>query len=81
MALKFHRILLTGGAGFIGSHAAEALLRHGAELTIADNLDEFYAPAWKRANLKDVQATGRFAFERTALATEPKSARASPLRP
>jgi len=63
MALKFHRILLTGGAGFIGSHTAEALLRRGANLTIIDNLDEFYSPAWKRANLKDIQVAGHFAFE------------------
>jgi UDP-glucuronate 4-epimerase len=62
VALKFQRILLTGGAGFIGSHVAEALLRRGADLTIVDNLDEFYSPAWKRANLKDVQQAGRFAF-------------------
>ncbi|MBI3483988.1 MAG: GDP-mannose 4,6-dehydratase [Acidobacteria bacterium] len=68
MALKFHRLLLTGGAGFIGSHTAEALLRQGADLTIVDNLDEFYPPAWKRANLKDVQAAGRFAFEQVDIA-------------
>ncbi|HEX4645341.1 MAG TPA: NAD-dependent epimerase/dehydratase family protein, partial [Verrucomicrobiae bacterium] len=41
------RILLTGGAGFIGSHLAEALLRERACLSIVDNLDEFYSPAWK----------------------------------
>jgi UDP-glucuronate 4-epimerase len=63
MALKFQRVLLTGGAGFIGSHTAEALLRRGADLTIVDRLDEFYAPAWKRANLREVQAAGHFAFE------------------
>ena len=68
MARKFHRLLLTGGAGFIGSHTAEALLRQGADLTIVDNLDEFYPPTWKRANLKDVQAAGRFAFEQVDIA-------------
>ena len=68
MALKFHRILLTGGAGFIGSHTAEALLRRGADLTIVDNLDEFYSPSWKRANLKDIQAAGHFAFEQVDIA-------------
>jgi len=40
-------ILLTGGAGFIGSHVAEALLRRSAHLTILDNLDSFYSPSWK----------------------------------
>jgi UDP-glucuronate 4-epimerase len=68
MALKFHRVLLTGGAGFIGSHTAEALLRRGADLTIVDNLDEFYSPAWKRANLKDVHSVGHFAFEQIDIA-------------
>jgi UDP-glucuronate 4-epimerase len=56
------RILLTGGAGFIGSHVAETLLRRGARLTIVDNLDPFYAPAWKNANLEDVRRAGSFEF-------------------
>lgn len=56
------RILLTGGAGFIGSHTAEALLRRGAQLTIVDKLDEFYSPAWKRANLEDLRRVGTFEF-------------------
>jgi UDP-glucuronate 4-epimerase len=56
------RILLTGGAGFIGSHLAEALLRRGAQLTIVDNLDGFYSQAWKRANLEDIRRAGNFDF-------------------
>lgn len=56
------RILLTGGAGFIGSHVSEALLRRGAALTIVDSLDEFYSPAWKRANLDEVRKAGAFDF-------------------
>jgi UDP-glucuronate 4-epimerase len=56
------RVVLTGGAGFIGSHLAEELLRRGAHLTIIDNLDDFYAPAWKRANLEDVRRAGKFEF-------------------
>jgi UDP-glucuronate 4-epimerase len=54
--------MLTGGAGFIGSHLAKALLRRGAWLAIVDNLDNFYAPAWKQANLKDVRAAGEYEF-------------------
>lgn len=54
------RILLTGGAGFIGSNLAEALLCRGKELTIVDNLDEFYAPAWKKANLEEIRRTGPY---------------------
>lgn len=54
------RVLLTGGAGFIGSHLAEALLRRGVQLTIVDCIDDFYPPAWKRANLEDVRKAGPF---------------------
>jgi len=56
------KILLTGGAGFIGSHLAEALLRRGATLTIVDSLDDFYSPERKRANLDEVIRTGTFHF-------------------
>ncbi len=55
-------MLLTGGAGFIGSHVAEALLRCGAQLIIVDNLDEFYPPAWKKANLEEVRQVGAYDF-------------------
>jgi UDP-glucuronate 4-epimerase len=65
MSEKFERILLTGGAGFIGSHVAEALLARGAQLTIVDNLDSFYAAAWKRANLEDVRRAGAFELHET----------------
>jgi len=60
MTVSVQRILLTGGAGFIGSHVAEALLRRGAALTIVDSLDDFYSPAWKRANLDEVRKAGNF---------------------
>jgi UDP-glucuronate 4-epimerase len=56
------RILLTGGAGFIGSHVAEALLRRSVQLTIVDNLDDFYSPEWKRANLQELRSAGDFHF-------------------
>jgi UDP-glucuronate 4-epimerase len=56
------RVFLTGGAGFIGSHLAEALLRAGATLSIIDNLNDFYPPAWKKSNLKEIGDTGNFQF-------------------
>jgi len=62
MALQPRRILLTGGAGFIGSHVAEALLRSGVELTIVDNLDRFYSPARKKSNLEQIRRTGKYRF-------------------
>jgi UDP-glucuronate 4-epimerase len=52
------RILVTGGDGFIGSHVAEALLRRQFSVSIVDNLDEFYSPAWKKANLESIRKTG-----------------------
>src|SRR5262249_46276275 len=53
-------VLLTGGAGFIGSHLAEALLRKGHELFIVDSLDNFYNPAVKRVNLDAIRKTGSY---------------------
>ncbi len=55
-------MLLTGGAGFIGSHVAEALLRGGARLAVVDNLDTFYSPSWKKANLESIRKIGAFEF-------------------
>lgn len=48
------KVLVTGAAGFIGSHVCEALLRRGDEVLALDNFDDFYSPGVKRANLKDI---------------------------
>src|SRR5687768_2668933 len=56
------RVLLTGGAGFIGSHLAEALLKGGHSLIIVDELNDFYSPASKQRNLESIRAVGDFAF-------------------
>lgn len=45
------RVLLTGAAGFIGSHLAERLLADGHRVVGVDNFDPFYDPAEKRDNL------------------------------
>jgi len=52
------RILVTGGAGFIGSHLCERLLRDKHEVAIMDDLNDFYSPAAKRANIATVQSAG-----------------------
>src|SRR5437773_12565673 len=60
MMLRSARILLTGGAGFIGSHVAEALIDAGAILTIVDSFDTFYDPSLKRANINTLRRRGSF---------------------
>jgi len=55
-------ILITGGAGFIGSHLAERLLRAGKRLAIVDNLDDYYPAELKRANLEEIRASGTFQY-------------------
>src|SRR5436309_3938512 len=55
--------LVTGGAGFIGSHVCERLLREGHAVWTLDDLNAFYDPALKLQNLRQVQAlAGKFTF-------------------
>jgi len=45
------KILLTGGAGFIGSHLLERLLERGDDVAVIDDFNDYYDPKIKRANL------------------------------
>lgn len=50
--------LVTGAAGFIGSHVAETLLVRGDEVVGLDVVDDYYAPGYKRANLSEIAGRG-----------------------
>jgi len=59
-------VLVTGAAGFIGSHTATRLLERGDHVVGLDNFNDYYDPARKRANLAEVQRvaerSGQFSF-------------------
>lgn len=59
MAHTPQKVVLTGAAGFIGSHVAEALLRRGDTVIGIDNLDPYYPEALKRKNLASIEHAAR----------------------
>jgi UDP-glucuronate 4-epimerase len=62
------RVLVTGAAGFIGMHAARALLARGADVVGVDNFDPYYDVGLKEARLATLAGTPGFAFVRADLA-------------
>ena len=51
--------LVTGGAGFIGSHVCERLLNSGHSVWAFDDLNSFYDPQLKRCNIRDIQSLAK----------------------
>jgi len=54
------KILVSGGAGFIGSHLIERLLKEGYEVVCLDNFNDYYDPQIKRDNIKTFLREKRF---------------------
>jgi UDP-glucuronate 4-epimerase len=55
-------ILVTGVAGFIGSHVAEQLLTRGDRVVGIDNVNDYYPTRFKRENLEILSKHGAFSF-------------------
>jgi UDP-glucuronate 4-epimerase len=56
------RVLVTGGAGFIGSHLIERLLEHDYQVVCIDNFDDYYSPDMKRRNMDPLLVCPGFQF-------------------
>ena len=65
------KVLVTGAAGFIGSHLCEALVARGHAVIGVDNFDAFYARAVKERNLEVVRANRAFRFVEADVARDP----------
>jgi UDP-glucuronate 4-epimerase len=74
-AQRTRRVLVTGAAGFIGMHAARALLDGGAEVVGVDNFEPYYDVTLKQARVRELDGRPGFRFERLDLADADATAR------
>ncbi len=65
------RLLVTGAAGFIGSHVCEALVGRGHEVIGIDNFDPFYARAVKERNLESLRQVPGFRLVEADITRDP----------
>jgi nucleoside-diphosphate-sugar epimerase len=65
------RVLVTGAAGFIGSHLSERLVDLGHDVVGVDCFTDFYSRAIKRRNLMGLKESSRFTFHRVDLSRDP----------
>ncbi len=69
------KVLITGGAGFIGNEVCLRLLHRGDQVVAVDNLNDYYDPALKRARLGRIEPNQRFTFQELDIADRPALAR------
>ena len=63
-------VLVTGAAGFIGMHTANALLKKGEVVIGIDNINDYYDPELKKARVEKLQANKHFYFEKLDFAEQ-----------
>src|SRR3984885_15119901 len=68
---KQETVLVTGAAGFIGSHSAEALLDRGYRVIGVDNFCDFYDRSWKEMNLQCIERGSRLDVEEIDITVGP----------
>jgi len=71
LILTMKKVLVTGAAGFIGSHVAEALLKRGDQVVGIDNINDYYPVKFKRENLEILARHPGFKFVEGELTDKP----------